>query len=188
MGKKRGREGGSEIKDKIKASQEKTRNALRASASQAAASVKEDNEEQQPPADPEPRKRRKYANLGGREAPLDEGGDNDAEEKVRRRKCKDCQALFPFSEAEEAFFQEKGWRNPTRCKECRQIKKQKFTNEDGEETKPKKKRSKQKNIRKDNRPDHLKPTYRTPTAPDYQAPKPNPWTKKTAEGNDEAMA
>jgi len=38
--------------------------------------------------------------------------------------------------------------------------------------KGKKTRSKQKNMKKDNRPEHLKPTYRTPGSADYKAPKP----------------
>eukprot|EP00047_Mylnosiga_fluctuans_P024627 m.165530 g.165530 ORF g.165530 m.165530 type:complete len:305 (+) comp9894_c0_seq2:1868-2782(+) len=43
--------------------------------------------------------------------------------------------------------------------------------------KRKKIRSKQKNLRKDTRPEHLRPTYRTPGAADYKTPNPS-WKKR----------
>ncbi|KAJ1616292.1 hypothetical protein T492DRAFT_1107688 [Pavlovales sp. CCMP2436] len=47
-------------------------------------------------------------------------------------------------------------------------------------------RSKQKNLRRDTRPESLKPTYRTPGAPDYAPPMPPAWqTKKGGEGEAE---
>lgn len=45
----------------------------------------------------------------------------------------------------------------------------------GRAGKRRKTRSKQKNIRRDTRPDHLKPTYRTPGAADYVAPARPAW-------------
>jgi hypothetical protein len=36
-------------------------------------------------------------------------------------------------------------------------------------------RSKQKNLRRDTRAEHLKPTYRTPGAEDYAPPAPPAW-------------
>ena len=39
--------------------------------------------------------------------------------------CKDCGKEFIFSEAEQAFYKEKGFDNdPVRCKDCRKAKKQ----------------------------------------------------------------
>jgi CxxC-x17-CxxC domain-containing protein len=37
--------------------------------------------------------------------------------------CSDCGADFPFSAAEQEFFEQKGFRFPRRCKECRKAKK-----------------------------------------------------------------
>ncbi len=39
--------------------------------------------------------------------------------------CKDCGKTFVFTEAEQAFYKEKGFENePIRCPECRKIRKQ----------------------------------------------------------------
>ncbi len=40
--------------------------------------------------------------------------------------CKDCGKEFVFSERDQQFYQEKGFTQPVRCKECRQIRKQKM--------------------------------------------------------------
>ena len=40
------------------------------------------------------------------------------------RKCSDCGMDFPFSEAEQKFFQSKGFVPPKRCKACRVARKQ----------------------------------------------------------------
>lgn len=43
--------------------------------------------------------------------------------------CRDCGKEFIFSEAEQAFYKEKGFDNePVRCPECRKAKKAKFNN------------------------------------------------------------
>lgn len=43
--------------------------------------------------------------------------------------CKDCGKEFVFTEAEQAFYKEKGFDNePVRCPECRKAKKAKFNN------------------------------------------------------------
>ena len=39
-------------------------------------------------------------------------------------KCRDCLENFEFSKSERAFYNEKGWKNPIRCKKCREKKKQ----------------------------------------------------------------
>ncbi|KAG8464979.1 hypothetical protein KFE25_012342 [Diacronema lutheri] len=56
------------------------------------------------------------------------------------------------------------------------------------EGKRSKTRSKQKNLRRDTRPEHLKPTYRTPGAPNYAPPAPPAWkgAKAAAAGTVEA--
>jgi hypothetical protein len=38
-------------------------------------------------------------------------------------KCRDCQIDFVFTANEQAFFAEKGFRAPSRCRPCRQAKK-----------------------------------------------------------------
>jgi len=38
--------------------------------------------------------------------------------------CRDCQQPFVFTEGEQKFYAEKQLHNPTRCKGCRQIRKQ----------------------------------------------------------------
>ncbi len=35
-------------------------------------------------------------------------------------KCVDCGNEFVFTEGEQAFYEEKGFHEPKRCKECRQ--------------------------------------------------------------------
>ncbi|MDI6601643.1 MAG: zinc-ribbon domain-containing protein [Thermoanaerobacteraceae bacterium] len=41
--------------------------------------------------------------------------------------CKDCGKEFVFTAGEQQFYAEKGFQNePVRCKECRDIKKQRF--------------------------------------------------------------
>ena len=37
--------------------------------------------------------------------------------------CADCGKQFTFSDDEQQFFQERGYTDPKRCKECRQAKK-----------------------------------------------------------------
>ena len=37
--------------------------------------------------------------------------------------CKDCRADFVFTAGEAAFYQEKGFQTPRRCKDCRAKKK-----------------------------------------------------------------
>jgi hypothetical protein len=41
----------------------------------------------------------------------------------QRLTCVDCGRDFEFSAEEQAFFREKGFNPPKRCKECRQAKK-----------------------------------------------------------------
>lgn len=38
--------------------------------------------------------------------------------------CSDCKAEFYYDEREAAFFKEKGWEPPKRCRDCRKAKKQ----------------------------------------------------------------
>ena len=40
----------------------------------------------------------------------------------RNIKCSDCGVEFPFSAAEQEFYDQKGFRHPRRCKECRKAK------------------------------------------------------------------
>lgn len=42
--------------------------------------------------------------------------------------CKDCGAEFVFTEGEQAFYNEKGFQEPTRCVECRKARKQQRNN------------------------------------------------------------
>jgi hypothetical protein len=42
----------------------------------------------------------------------------------RELRCADCGGSFTFSAEDQAFFQEKGYEPPKRCKPCRQAKKQ----------------------------------------------------------------
>jgi hypothetical protein len=42
----------------------------------------------------------------------------------QRLTCADCGREFAFSAEEQAFFREKGYNPPKRCKECRQAKKE----------------------------------------------------------------
>ena len=37
--------------------------------------------------------------------------------------CRDCRATFTFEAGEQAFFAERGFTPPTRCKPCRQARK-----------------------------------------------------------------
>lgn len=37
--------------------------------------------------------------------------------------CKDCGKEFIFTEGEQNFYKEKGFKDPVRCKECRQTRK-----------------------------------------------------------------
>ena len=37
--------------------------------------------------------------------------------------CKDCGKEFIFTAGEQAFYEEKGFNKPVRCKECREAKK-----------------------------------------------------------------
>ncbi len=47
--------------------------------------------------------------------------------------CKDCGAEFVFTAGEQEFYAEKGFQNePTRCKACRNARKNGRTNERGE--------------------------------------------------------
>ena len=39
--------------------------------------------------------------------------------------CQDCGKEFVFTEAEQRFYEEKGFTQPKRCKDCRQIRKNK---------------------------------------------------------------
>jgi hypothetical protein len=46
--------------------------------------------------------------------------------------CKDCGKDFIFTEGEQQFYVEKGFTNePTRCKECRTAKKERFNSNGG---------------------------------------------------------
>ena len=38
--------------------------------------------------------------------------------------CKDCGTEFTFTEGEQAFFAERGFAEPVRCKACRAVRKQ----------------------------------------------------------------
>ena len=42
----------------------------------------------------------------------------------QRLTCADCGREFTFSAEEQAFFREKGFNPPKRCKECRKAKKE----------------------------------------------------------------
>ena len=38
--------------------------------------------------------------------------------------CKDCGTTFIFTNGEQDFYEEKGFPDPTRCPDCRKIKKE----------------------------------------------------------------
>lgn len=42
--------------------------------------------------------------------------------------CRDCQGEFTFTAGEQEFYTEKGFSEPTRCKPCRQARKQQRNN------------------------------------------------------------
>jgi putative zinc ribbon protein len=48
----------------------------------------------------------------------------------RTLKCVDCNSDFIFSDRDQAFFQQKGFTDPKRCKPCRDIKKQSKVRQD----------------------------------------------------------
>lgn len=37
--------------------------------------------------------------------------------------CKDCGAEFTFTEGEQAFYEQRGFAEPVRCKSCREARK-----------------------------------------------------------------
>ena len=43
-------------------------------------------------------------------------------------KCKECNTEFVFTENEQKFYEEKGFPEPKRCKECRKLKQTKYRN------------------------------------------------------------
>ena len=47
------------------------------------------------------------------------------EPKYKHRKlvCQDCGRKFRFSRRDQAFFEQNGWADPIRCKECRKNRK-----------------------------------------------------------------
>ena len=48
--------------------------------------------------------------------------------------CQDCKTDFEFSDGEQAFYKEKGFTPPKRCKDCRQKNKERLEREkNGEE-------------------------------------------------------
>jgi DNA replicative helicase MCM subunit Mcm2 (Cdc46/Mcm family) len=47
----------------------------------------------------------------------------------QRITCADCGREFTFSAEEQAFFREKGFTPPKRCKSCRQAKKEQREND-----------------------------------------------------------
>lgn len=44
----------------------------------------------------------------------------------KKIKCQDCGEEFNFSEKDQRFYEEKGFKSPKRCKTCRNIKKDRF--------------------------------------------------------------
>ena len=44
----------------------------------------------------------------------------------KKIKCQDCGEEFNFSERDQKFYQEKDFNPPKRCKNCRNIRKNKF--------------------------------------------------------------
>lgn len=49
----------------------------------------------------------------------------------QRLTCADCGREFVFSAEEQAFFRERGYDPPKRCKECREAKKAQRSREQG---------------------------------------------------------
>jgi len=45
--------------------------------------------------------------------------------------CKGCGTEFVFTEREQAFYKDKGLRDPQNCKECRAKRKQEWANRQG---------------------------------------------------------
>lgn len=50
------------------------------------------------------------------------------EPKYKRKKlvCQDCGKTFRFSRRDQAFFDQNGWKDPIRCKCCRESKKARY--------------------------------------------------------------
>lgn len=48
--------------------------------------------------------------------------------------CQDCQTPFTFSEQEQAFYEEKGFVRPKRCRHCRQTRKNAGGQTDGRQS------------------------------------------------------
>ena len=47
-------------------------------------------------------------------------------------KCQDCGENFNFSEREQEFYKEKGFRPPKRCRFCRNARKERYLNKEKE--------------------------------------------------------
>lgn len=47
----------------------------------------------------------------------------------KKIKCKDCGEEFNFSDRDQAFYAEKGFQEPKRCRFCRNARKDKFLND-----------------------------------------------------------
>ena len=48
------------------------------------------------------------------------------EQREKYLVCMDCKQEFLFNVREQQFFQEKGYKEPKRCENCRKAKKEKF--------------------------------------------------------------
>lgn len=65
--------------------------------------------------------RRKAAIKGEPERRIVAPGSSDFEDQILT--CVDCGKDFPFTAREQAFFAEKGFQSPKRCKDCKQVRK-----------------------------------------------------------------
>ena len=46
--------------------------------------------------------------------------------------CSDCSSTFTFTEGEQTFFKDKGFKPPTRCTDCRRRRKAEKATRDGD--------------------------------------------------------
>jgi len=48
----------------------------------------------------------------------------------REIECADCKDMFIFSGGEQEFYKKRGFQDPKRCKDCRQLRKEKKRDEE----------------------------------------------------------
>jgi hypothetical protein len=64
-----------------------------------------------------------HFNSRGKQEQLMNSNGNGQQNQDQTITCRDCKGTFVFEAGEQAFFAEKGFTPPTRCKPCRQARK-----------------------------------------------------------------